>query len=26
VPRIVDDLAARGLPVDQSIFRRHPSG
>ncbi|MEZ4440325.1 MAG: FHA domain-containing protein [Polyangiaceae bacterium] len=26
VPRIVDDLAARGMPLDQSIFRRHPSG
>ena len=26
VPRIVEDLAARGLPLDQSIFRKHPSG
>jgi pilus assembly protein CpaF len=26
VPRIVDDLSARGMPLDQSIFRRHPSG
>ncbi len=26
VPRIVEDLAARGMPLDQSIFRRHPSG
>jgi pilus assembly protein CpaF len=26
VPRIVDDLAARGMPLDTSIFRRHPSG
>jgi pilus assembly protein CpaF len=25
VPRIVEDLAARGMPLDQSIFRRHPS-
>ncbi len=26
VPRIVEDLAARGLPLDQSIFRKQPSG
>ena len=26
VPRIVEDLAARGMPLDTSIFRRHPSG
>ncbi|MBI4703278.1 MAG: Flp pilus assembly complex ATPase component TadA [Deltaproteobacteria bacterium] len=26
VPRLVEDLAARGMPVDTSIFRRHPSG
>jgi pilus assembly protein CpaF len=25
VPRIVEDLAARGMPLDTSIFRRHPS-
>jgi pilus assembly protein CpaF len=25
VPRIVEDLAARGLPLDTTIFRRHPS-
>ena len=25
VPRIVEDLSARGMPLDQSIFRRHPS-
>ncbi len=25
VPRIVEDLAARGMPLDQSIFRRQPS-
>ncbi len=25
VPRVVDELAARGLPLDTSIFRRHPS-
>jgi pilus assembly protein CpaF len=24
VPRIVEDLAARGIPLDTSIFRRHP--
>jgi pilus assembly protein CpaF len=26
VPQLVEDLAARGLPLDTSIFRRHPSG
>jgi pilus assembly protein CpaF len=26
VPRIVDDLAARGMPLDTSIFRRHLTG
>jgi pilus assembly protein CpaF len=25
VPRIVEDLAARGMPLDTSIFRRHPN-
>lgn len=25
VPRIVEELAARGMPLDTSIFRRHPS-
>jgi pilus assembly protein CpaF len=25
VPRIVEDLAARGMPLDTSIFRRQPS-
>jgi pilus assembly protein CpaF len=25
VPRIIEDLAARGMPLDTSIFRRHPS-
>jgi pilus assembly protein CpaF len=25
VPHIVEDLAARGMPLDTSIFRRHPS-
>jgi len=25
IPRVVDDLAARGLPLDTLIFRRHPS-
>ena len=26
IPRIVEDLAARGVPLDTAIFRRHPSG
>lgn len=26
VPRVVDDLAARGMPLDTSIFRRHLTG
>lgn len=26
VPRVVEDLGARGMPLDTSIFRRHPSG
>jgi pilus assembly protein CpaF len=26
VPRLVDDLAARGMPLDTSIFRRHLTG
>ena len=26
VPQLVEDLAARGMPLDTSIFRRHPSG
>jgi pilus assembly protein CpaF len=25
VPRIVEDIAARGMPLDTSIFRRQPS-
>ena len=25
IPRIVEDLAARGMPLDTTIFRRHPS-
>jgi pilus assembly protein CpaF len=26
VPGVVEDLAARGMPLDTTIFRRHPSG
>jgi pilus assembly protein CpaF len=26
VPRVVEDLAAHGNPLDTSMFRRHPSG
>jgi len=26
IPRIVEDLAARGMPLDTAIFRRHPTG
>jgi pilus assembly protein CpaF len=26
VPQVVEDLAGRGMPLDTSIFRRHPSG
>jgi len=25
VPRLVEDLAARGMPLDTAIFRRHPT-
>jgi pilus assembly protein CpaF len=25
VPRLVEDLAARGMPLDTTIFRRHPA-
>ena len=25
VPRIVEDIAARGMPLDTSIFRRQPN-
>lgn len=26
VPRLVEDLAARGMPLDTAMFRRHPTG
>jgi pilus assembly protein CpaF len=26
IPRLADDLAARGMALDTAIFRRHPSG